>query len=26
VKGKADLIVREKKGDLERSSWSSYVY
>jgi REP element-mobilizing transposase RayT len=26
VKGKADLVVKEKKRDLERYSWSSYVY
>jgi len=26
VKGKADLVVKEKKRDLERYWWSSYVY
>lgn len=26
VKGKADLVVKEKKRDLEKYSWSSYVY
>ena len=26
VKGKADLFVKEKKRELERYSWSSYVY
>jgi len=26
MKGKADLFVKEKKRELERYSWSSYVY